>query len=79
MNLIRNVIYATNGIESLNANLRKLTRNRKIFPNDESVFKAMCLAIQQCAGKWKDDTSYRPSFADRVSLKISLGRKKLRA
>ena len=50
---IRKVIYTTNAIESLNASLRKLTRNRKIFPNDESVFKAMYLAIRQCADKWK--------------------------
>src|SRR5262245_61950447 len=34
---IRKVIYTTNAIESLNMSLRKLTRNRRIFPNDESA------------------------------------------
>lgn len=33
--------------------LRKLTRNRRIFPNDDAVFKAMCLAINEASRKWK--------------------------
>jgi transposase-like protein len=59
---IRKVIYTTNAIESLNASLRKLTRNRRIFPNDESVFKAMYLAIRQCAGKWKTIHHWKPAL-----------------
>jgi transposase-like protein len=54
--------YTTNAIESLNASLRKLTRNRKIFPNDESVFKAMYLAIRQCADKWKMIHHWKPAL-----------------
>jgi transposase-like protein len=59
---IRKVIYTTNAIESLNAGLRKLTRNRRIFPNDESVFKAMYLAIRQCANKWKTIHHWKPAL-----------------
>ena len=36
---IRKVIYATNAIESLNASVRKVTKVRKSFPNDEAVMK----------------------------------------
>jgi hypothetical protein len=43
---IRKVIYTTNAIESVNMTLRKMTRNRRIFPSDESIFKVMYLAIQ---------------------------------
>lgn len=59
---IRKVIYTTNAIESLNASLRKLTRNRRIFPNDESAFKAMYLAIKQCSGKWKMIHHWKPAL-----------------
>jgi transposase-like protein len=59
---IRKVIYTTNAIESLNAGLRKLTQNRRIFPNDESVFKAMYLAIRQCADKWKAIHHWKPAL-----------------
>lgn len=34
---IRRVIYTTNAIESMNMTLRKVTRNHRIFPNDEAV------------------------------------------
>ena len=43
---IRKVIYTTNAIESLNAGLRKATRNRKSFPNDEAAIKLLYLALQ---------------------------------
>jgi transposase-like protein len=59
---IRKVIYTTNAIESLNASLRKTTRNRKIFPNDDSVFKALYLTIRQCAGKWKMIHHWKPAL-----------------
>ena len=42
---IRRVIYTTNAIESLNYSLRKVTRNRSAFPDDDSVYKIMYLAI----------------------------------
>ena len=34
---IRRVIYTTNAIESLNASLRKVTKNRAAFPDDEAI------------------------------------------
>ncbi len=49
---IRRVIYTTNAIESLNMTLRKVTRNHRIFPNDEAVLKVVYLAIQNIAKKW---------------------------
>ena len=49
---IRRVIYTTNAIESLNASLRKVTKNRAAFPDDEAIMKIMYLAIQKTAKKW---------------------------
>lgn len=49
---IRRVIYTTNAIESLNSVIRKATRQRKVFPTDESAMKVVYLAIQSAAKKW---------------------------
>ena len=42
---LRRVIYTTNAIESLNFQLRKVTKNRGHFPNDNAVVKLLWLAI----------------------------------
>jgi len=49
---IRKVIYTTNAIESLNMSLRKVTKNRGSFPNDESMLKLLYLALNNIAKKW---------------------------
>ncbi len=49
---IRKVIYTTNAIESLNASLRKVTRTRRSFPNDEAVMKVLYLALHEITRKW---------------------------
>jgi putative transposase len=49
---IRRIIYTTNAIESLNSVIRKAIKNRKIFPNDNSAFKLVYLAIMQASKKW---------------------------
>ncbi|MEO6145035.1 MAG: IS256 family transposase [Dermatophilaceae bacterium] len=42
---LRRVIYTTNSIESLNYQLRKVTKNRGHFPNDDAAIKLLWLAI----------------------------------
>ena len=42
---LRKVIYTTNSIESLNYQLRKVSKNRGHFPNDTAVVKLLWLAI----------------------------------
>ena len=49
---IRRVIYTTNTIESLNMSLRKVTKNRGSFPNDEAMFKLLYLALTNIAKRW---------------------------
>ena len=39
------MIYTTNAIESLNYQLRKVTKTRGQFPNDEAAYKLLYLAI----------------------------------
>jgi putative transposase len=49
---IRKAIYTTNAIESINMSLRKVTKNRGSFPNDESMLKLLYLALNNIAKKW---------------------------
>ncbi len=49
---IRKVIYTTNAIESLNMTLRKVMKNKRIFPSDEAAFKQIYLALQNISKKW---------------------------
>jgi putative transposase len=49
---IRKAIYTTNAIESLNMTLRKVLRNHRAFPTDESALKVIYLAIHNISKKW---------------------------
>lgn len=49
---IRKVIYTTNAVESVNSQLRRVTKNKRVFPNDESVFKILYLTIDYITRKW---------------------------
>ena len=49
---IRKVIYTTNAIESLNSQLRKVTKSRSTFPTDDAIYKIMYLALTNAAKKW---------------------------
>jgi transposase-like protein len=49
---IRRLIYTTNPIESMNRNIKKITKNKAIFPNEQAVFKVIYLALQGIEKKW---------------------------
>ena len=49
---VRKLIYTTNSIESFNRQLRKVTKNKSIFPNDFSLVKSLYLAMADASSKW---------------------------
>lgn len=49
---IRKIIYTTNMIESYHRQLRKVTKSKTIFPNDESLQKMLYLATMDVMRKW---------------------------
>ena len=49
---IRKVMYTTNAIESLNSTYKRLNRNRKVFPTDMSLLKALYLSTMKAEKKW---------------------------
>ncbi|MFI9081953.1 transposase [Streptomyces sioyaensis] len=78
---IRKVIYSTNMIESINARLRKVTRNCGHFPTEQAAVKVLYLAIRELiepktrskthvAPHWKAAlNAFSIYFQDRITLK----------
>lgn len=73
---LRRVIYTTNSIESLNYQLRKVTKNRGHFPNDLAVVKLLWLAICNIEDKRARDRANergRPAAERRASGRLVEG------
>lgn len=49
---IRRVIYTTNAIESVNAQVRKIIRTRGHFPTDDAASKLIWLALRNITADW---------------------------
>lgn len=49
---VRRLIYTTNTIEGFNRQLRKVTKSKTIFPNDDSLLKMLYLAMIDITKKW---------------------------
>lgn len=49
---LRRIIYTTNIIESYNRQLRKVTKGKAIFPNDEALLKMLYLCTMDVMQKW---------------------------
>lgn len=49
---IRKIIYTTNAIESLNSSIRKYTKTKTVFPDDQAALKSVYLAIANIEKKW---------------------------
>lgn len=75
---IRKMIYTTNIVEGFHRQLRKVTKNRSVFPSDKALLKLMYLATIDASKKWtmvKQDWSsiigqLSIHFGDRIKLEI---------
>ena len=59
---IRRIIYTTNAVESLHMSLRKVTKNRGSFPNEEAAFKLLYLALRNVSKKWSTVQGWREAM-----------------
>ena len=50
---VRRLIYTTNSLESVHAQLRKIIKTRGHFPNDEAATKLIWLALRNITSKWE--------------------------
>lgn len=51
---IRKIIYTTNVIENMNGKIRKYTKNKLSFPNDDTVKKTVYLALMEIQKRWNN-------------------------
>jgi len=65
---IRRLIYTTNPIESFHRQLRKVTKNRSLFPTDTAVLKLLYLATQDIIKKW----TAKVKHWDRILAQLSI-------
>lgn len=49
---IRKIIYTTNTLEGFNRQLRKVTKTKSVFPNDEALKKSLYLGTMDILKKW---------------------------
>ena len=49
---VRTLIYTTNTIGGFNRQLRKVTKNKSVFPTDDSLLKMLYLAMIDITKKW---------------------------
>ncbi len=49
---IKRIIYTTNTIEGFHRQVRKVTKNKGVFPSDEALLKLVYLAYRNISKKW---------------------------
>ena len=49
---ISRMIYTTNAIESLNNSIRKYTKTKTVFPDDQAILKAVYLDVANKEKNW---------------------------
>jgi transposase-like protein len=60
---VRRMIYTTNALESVHAQLRKIIKTRGHFPTDEAATKLIWLALRNITAKWARMSHYwRPAM-----------------
>jgi putative transposase len=65
---IRRVIYTTNAVESVQAQLRKVTKKHGAFPTQDSVRKVLYLALMRASERWTMPIRDWPSALYHLSL-----------
>lgn len=65
---IRKVMYTTNAIESVNAQLRKVNKKRGVFPTPDSVRKVLYLAIMEASKRWTRPVQDWPAARNQFAI-----------
>lgn len=65
---VRKVIYTTNAIESVNAQLRKIIKTRGHFPSDEAAAKLIWLALRNITIDWGKAANHWKSAMNQFAI-----------
>lgn len=67
---IRRIIYTTNTVEGYHRQLRKVTKNKGVFPNDTALEKLVYLAYRNIKKKWTMPLSNWGTTAQQLAIKF---------
>lgn len=67
---IRRIIYTTNTVEGYHRQLRKVTKNKGVFPNDIALEKLVYLAYRNIKKKWTMPLSNWGTTAQQLAIKF---------
>jgi putative transposase len=67
---LRKIIYTTNVIESLNAEVRKAVRVRGHFPSEEAATKLICLVLRKVQARWKNPPIFWQAAKTQLALQF---------
>ena len=65
---IRRIIYTTNTVEGYHRQIRKVTKTKGLFPNDDSLVKLVYLAYRNIKKKWKKPLQNWTTCVQKLSI-----------
>lgn len=67
---IRKLIYTTNTVEGYHRQIRKVTKNKGVFPNDTALVKLVYLAYRNIRKKWTMPISNWAIISQQMAIKF---------
>lgn len=67
---IRRLIYTTNTVEGYHRQVRKVTKNKGVFPNDTALEKLVYLAYRNIRKKWTMPLANWGTTAQQLAIKF---------
>jgi transposase-like protein len=67
---LRKILYTTNAIESLNAQVRKAVRIRGHFPSEEAATKLIWLVLRKIQARWKNPPIFWQAAKAQVAIQF---------
>ena len=67
---IRKLIYTTNTVEGYHRQVRKVTKNRGVFPSDTSLEKLVYLAYRNIREKWTMPLANWSQISQQLAIKF---------
>jgi transposase-like protein len=65
---IRRIIYTTNTVEGFNRQVRKITKSKGGFSNDDALFKLVFLIYRDISKKWEKSISNWAEIISQLSI-----------
>ena len=67
---IRRIIYTTNIVEGYHRQVRKITKTKGVFPNDDALYKLVYLAYRNIRKKWTQPQQNWGMTAQQLAIKF---------